>query len=142
MRTFRLATPEDIPALAELAVEANQTDVGLPDLVFVAEQDGKIVAAGGLQLDQPGMVIATGAIVHPDFYRKPFLIFRLQEFAEDWLIQHGCTAYVFSVSKRNTRMQRWMEKLGAKRYAKKHGAFWYIRTIGPHRDALAEETAA
>jgi RimJ/RimL family protein N-acetyltransferase len=133
MRTFRLATPADIPSLAELAVEANQTGVPLPDLAFVAEQDGKLVGAIGLQLDQPGMVVVTGAIVHPDFYRKPFLAFRLQEFMEDWLLGQGCTAYVFSVSKRNTRMQRWMEKLGAKRYEKKHGAFWYVRTFGPAR---------
>ena len=133
MRTFRLATPADIPALAELAIEANQTDAALPDLAFVAEQDGKLVGAVGLQLDQPGMVVVTGAIVHPDYYRKPFLAFRMQEFMEQWLQANGCNAYVFCVSKRNTRMQRWMEKLGAKRYEKKHGVYWYIRTFGKAR---------
>ena len=133
MRTFRLATPADIPALAELAIEANQTDAALPDLAFVAEQDGKLVGAVGLQLDQPGMVVVTGAIVHPDYYRKPFLAFRMQEHMENWLQERGCNAYVFCVSKRNTRMQRWMEKLGAKRYEKKHGAYWYIRTFGKAR---------
>lgn len=133
MRTYRLATPADIASLAELAVEANQTNVDLPDLAFIAEQDGKVIGAVGVQLDQPGMVVVTNAIVHPDFYRKPMLAFRLQEFMEDWLIQHSCNAYVFSVSKRNTRMQRWMEKLGAKRYEKKNGAFWYVRTFGKAR---------
>lgn len=133
MRTFRLATPADVPALAELAIEANQTDVAMPDLAFVAEHDGKIVGAVGLQLDQPGMVVVTGAITHPDYYRKPFWAFRLQEFMENWLQEHGCNAYVFCVSKRNTRMQRWMEKLGARRYEKKHGAIWYIRTFGKAR---------
>lgn len=133
MRTFRLATLADVPALAELAIEANQTDAELPHLAFVAEQDGKIIGAVGLQLDQPGMVVVTGAIVHPDYYRKPFLAFRMQEFMENWLQHNGCHAYVFCVSKRNTRMQRWMEKLGAKRYDKKNGAIWYIRTFGKAR---------
>ena len=136
MRTFRLATPADLPALAELAVEANQTDAAVPDLAFVAEQDGKIIGAVGLQLDQPGMVVVTGAIVHPAFYRKPLLAFRMQEFMETWLQEHGCNAYVFCVSKRNTRMQRWMEKLGAKRYEKKNGAYWYIRTFGKARGEM------
>jgi RimJ/RimL family protein N-acetyltransferase len=141
MRTFRLATPDDIPALVQLTVDANQPDVRLPDLVFVAEQDGRLIAAVGIELGQPGMVVVCGAIVHPDFYRKPFLAFRLQEFMEDWLIKQGCYAYVCSVTKRNTRMQRWIEKLGARRYTKKHGAYWYIRTFGPKANALSERVA-
>lgn len=138
MRTFRLATPADIPALMELAIDANQPDAELPDLAYVAEQDGKIVAAVGIELGHPGMVILSGGIIHPDFYRNPFLVFRLQENLEEWLIAQGCTAYICAVSKRNTRMQRWLEKLGARRYTKKHGAIWYIRTFGPDRNALVE----
>jgi acetyltransferase (GNAT) family protein len=141
MRTFRLATPADIPDLAQLALDANQVDAELPDLAFVAEQDGRIVAAVGIELQHVGMVVLSGGVIHPDFYRKPFLAFRLQEAIEDWLISNKCFAYVFSVSKRNTRMQRWVEKLGAKRYVKKHGALWYVRTIGPKRDALNEVAA-
>lgn len=138
MRTYRLATPADIPALTQLAIDANQLDVLLPDLCMVAEQDGRIIAAVGIQLDEPGMVVVSGGIIHPEFYRNPFVAFRLQEALEDWLIQRNCFAYVCSVSKRNTRMQRWLERLGSKRYTKKHGAYWYIRTFGQHRDALRE----
>lgn len=141
MRTFRLATQADIPALAQLALDANQVESDVPDLAFVCEIDGKVVAAVGLELEHTGMVVVSGGIIHPDYYRKPFMVFRLQEFMEDWMIQHGCFAYVCSVSKRNTRMQRWLEKLGARRYAKKHGALWYVRAIGPKRDALEERAA-
>lgn len=138
MRTNRLATPADIPALTALAMESGQPNVDLPDLCMVTEQDGRIVAAVGLELNHPGMVVVSGGLIHPEFYRNPFVAFRLQEFMEDWLIAKQCYAYVCSVSKRNTRMQRWLEKLGAKRYTKKHGAYWYIRTFGPHRDVLRE----
>lgn len=141
MRTFRLATLADLPDLAQLALDANQVDAELPDMAFVAEENGEIVAAVGIELGHAGMVVLSGGIIHPDHYRKPFLVFRLQEAIEDWLIQQGCFAYVFSVSKRNTRMQRWVERLGAKRYTKKHGALWYVRTIGPKRDALNEVAA-
>lgn len=139
MRTFRLATEADVPALVSLAVEAGQLDGGLPDLAFVAEQDGALIAAIGIELGHPGMVVLSGGIVHPDHYRNPFLVFRLQEGVEDWLISQGCYAYIFSVSRRNTRMQRWMEKLGARRYTKKSGILWYVRTIGPKRNALRED---
>lgn len=136
MRTFRLATPEDIPALAQLALDANQTDAELPNLAFLCIQDGEIIAAVGLEIGRPGMVVASGAIIHPRFYRNPFVAFRLQEFMEDWLIKNNCFAYVCSVTKRNTRMQRWLEKLGAKRYTKRHGAIWYLRTLGKHRNIM------
>lgn len=138
MRTNRLATPEDIPALAALALAAKQENVDLPDLCFLTEQDGQVIAAVGIELGHPGLVVVSGGIIHPDFYRNPFVVLRLQEFMEDWMMQHGCYAYICSVSKRNTRMQRWLEKVGAKRYTKKHGAFWYIRTFGPKRNALEE----
>lgn len=141
MRTFRLATAADIPALMTLAIDANQPDAELPDMAYVAEVDGEIVAAVGIELSDPNRVVLSGGIIHPRFYRKPFLVFRLQEAIEDWLIDLGCFAYVFSVSKRNTRMQRWMEKLGAHRYARQGGALWYVRTIGPARN-LATEVAA
>lgn len=140
MRTHRLATLEDIPALVDLAKAAKQEGLDLPDLCCVTEQDGQIIAAVGIELGD-GMVVISGAVIHPDHYRNPFIVFRLQEFMEDWLIQRGCFAYVCSISKRNTRMQRWVEKLGAKRYTKKHGAFWYLRTIGPKRNALEESAA-
>lgn len=141
MRSFRLATPEDIPALAQLALDANQLDVDLPDLVFLCVQDDRIIAAVGIEIGRPGMVVVSGAIIHPDFYRNPFVAFRTQEFMEDWLIQHQCFAYVCGVTKRNTRMQRWMERLGARRYTKRNGCLWYVRTLGPHRNALQEEAA-
>lgn len=141
MRTFRLATPEDIPALAQLALDANQIDADLPDLVFLCLQDGEIIAAVGLEIGRPGMVVASGAVIHPSYYRNPFVAFRLQEFMEDWLIEHNCFAYVCGVTKRNTRVQRWLEKLGARRYTKKNGIIWYLRTIGPHRNALQEAAA-
>lgn len=141
MRTFRLATAADIPALMALAIEANQPDVALPDMAYLAEVDGVIIAAVGIELSDPNKIVLSGGIIHPDYYRKPFLVFRFQEAVEDWLIDLGCLAYVFSVSKRNTRMQRWMEKLGAKRYAKQGGAIWYVRTIGSARHALNEVAA-
>lgn len=142
MRTFRLATQADVPALAELAIDANQPDAEIPDLVYVAEQDGRIVAAVGIELGHDEAVVLSGGIIHPDYYRNPFLVFRLQEAVEDWLIGQGCTAYICSVSKRNARMQRWIERLGARRYAKEHGAIWYIRTIGNDRNVLEESEAA
>lgn len=141
MRSFRLALPTDIPALAQLALDANQRTVDLPDLAFVAEQDGRIVAAVGIELGHVGMVVVSGGIIHPEFYRKPFIVFRLQEALENWLQTQGCFAYVCSVSKRNTRMQRWIEKIGARRYTKKNGAFWYVRTFGKHEGALREKAA-
>jgi hypothetical protein len=134
MRTFRLATQADIPALQALTIAANQPQMDLPDLAFLAEQDGRVIAAGGLELSHPGMVVISGGVIHPDYYRRPFLVFRLQEFVEDWLIANGCHAYVFPISKRNTRMQRWVERLGARRYTKKNGSYWYVRTIGAHRE--------
>lgn len=141
MRTFRLATNADVPALLRLAIDANQPDVEMPTLAFVAEEDGEIIAAVGIELEHVGMVVLSGGIIHPNHYRKPFLAFRFQEAIEDWLILNNCHAYVCSVSKRNTRMQRWLEKLGARRYAKKHGALWYVRVLGKHRDALRDEGA-
>ena len=142
MRTFRLATPADLPALQHLAKVAGQPNAELPDLAFLAEQDGILIAAAGLELGKPGMVVLSGVICLPEVYRKAFLAFRLQEFLEDWLIQNKCYAYIFAISKRNTRMQRWMEGHGAKRYAKKDGAYWYLRTLGPHRHVAHEDYIA
>jgi RimJ/RimL family protein N-acetyltransferase len=137
MRTYRLAEPKDLTQLVALAHRACQPDAELPDIAFVADFDGQIVAAVGIELNNPDAVVASGGVIHPAYYRNPFVVFRLQEAMEDWLIQHGCHAYVCSVAKRNTRMQRWMERLGAKCYAKEGGAYWYARTIGPERNRMA-----
>ena len=139
MRTFRLAIPKDLPELAKLVEKVNPCGVIPPDLAYLAFQDDQIVAAVGIDLDRPDMVVLSGGVIHPDFYRRAFLVFRLQESIEDWLLSQGCHAYVFSINRRNKRMQRWMEKLGAERYAKRDGALWYTRRIGSPASPEASE---
>lgn len=136
---YRLATPKDVPALLVLAVLAKQPETGPADVVFLGEECGLPVVAIGLDLSHETFVVLSGGIVHPAFYRDAAAVGGLRDFFEQWLIEHNCFAYVFSVTKRNRRMQKWMERAGAHRYAKIDNRLWYIRTLGEHKQGEPNE---
>jgi hypothetical protein len=135
MIVCRQATPDDLPALAEMALRANQPIEGIPSLMFICEdtEDDSILGMAGIYLNTPGMVVVGGYIVPPEVYADRELRRAVAEdiknYLHAWLLLYNCKAYVCNVSKRNTRMQRWLERRGAKRYAKKNGSYWYIMVI-------------
>ena len=127
---FRLATAQDVPALLSLAAMAKQTDTPPADVVFLAEHEALPVAAVGLELNREDSVVVSGGIIRPDFYRNRDVVRGLIDCYERWLTERGCKAYLFSITRRNRRMQRWMERLGATRYAKDGNRLWYFRVLG------------
>jgi hypothetical protein len=142
MRNFRLATKDDVPQLLKLVGGVKKLGQ-LPDLACVAEVDGQIVAAVGLSIED-GIVTAGPGVIARKWYGKPFLVFRLHEFLEDFLATRGVKAYVCSSVFQNKRMQRWLEKTGAREYARVDGRVWYYKVIGAADSARAigDEVAA
>ncbi len=133
MIVCRLAEPaRDLPRLVALTVEANQPLEDIADLVFVCEdtEEDRFLAMVGLHLGSPNMVVVGGFIVAPDVYADAELrravAMDLKHHVHAWLAEQGVRSYVCHVSKRNTRMQRWLERQGGRRYTKKNGGYWYL----------------
>jgi len=143
MIVCRQATKEDLPKLVELALASNQPIESIPTLMFLCEdtEDG-VLGMVGIYLSVPGMVVVGGFIVPPGVYAdrelRRAVADDLRAFVHGWMLTHNCRAYVCEISKRNTRMQRWFERRGGKRYAKKNGSYWYMMKL----DAALEGRAA
>ena len=138
MIVCRLAEERDAPRLASLILGGNQTIDDTPDLVAVCEdtEEDRILAMIGCYLNEPGMVIIGGFLVDPEVYadaemRRAVAGDLVENFYFPWLLARECKAVVWPVSKRNTRMQRWLERHGGRRYNKKHGHYYYVVTLDP-----------
>src|SRR5439155_22145604 len=124
----RLAEEKVAPRLASLILGGNQAIDDTPDLVAVCEdiEEDRILAMIGCYLNEPGMVIIAGFLVDPQVYadaamRRAVAGGLVEYVYFPWLLSRECKAVVWPVSKRNERMQGWLDILGGLRYDNKHG---------------------
>ena len=128
MRTYRPATMDDLPRLLELSKQSRMRLSRVPSLTWVAEDNGIIQAAIGLDWEQ-GKTVAGPLVVDRRLGRKPWMILRLVETMERWMSQAGGTEYLFGVACANTRWNAIAKKF-AVRYVTKDGRHWYLRRLG------------
>ncbi len=128
MRTYRPAVLADANRLLALAKQARFKLKTVPSLTFVAEEDGEIQAALGLNFDDE-WVEAGPLVVAPEAKRKPFMILRLIETMEAWIRQAGATEYLFAIPISNKRWNRIVQHSGLQPYATRTGQRWYLRSL-------------
>ena len=97
MRTYRPATMDDLPRLLELSKQSRMRLSRVPSLTWVAEDNGIIQAAIGLDWEQ-GKTVAGPLVVDRRLGRKPWMILRLVETMERWMPQAGGAGYLFGVA--------------------------------------------
>lgn len=134
MRTYRLAEVTDGARLLELCRRSRVKITKAPSVTFVAEEDGVVHAALGL--DWSGeFTVAGPLVVSKEARTKRWMILRLAETLEQFLAERGVDRYVLSIACNNKRWTRLVEKAGAVRYAVRDGRNWYIRRVGAYGDS-------
>ena len=136
MRTYRPATMDDLPRLLELSKQSRMRVNRVPSLTWVAEEDGVLCAALGLDWEQ-GMTVAGPLMVDRSLGRKPWMILRLVETMERWMTEAGGTEYLFGVACANKRWNAIAKKF-AVRYVTKDGRHWYLRRLTEHGDGRSK----
>jgi hypothetical protein len=128
MRIYRPALISDADALLRLVKSARMKMKGIPSMTFVAEEDGKVVAALGIDWSKDA-VVAGPLVLAKEAKGKRFLVLRLVEAMEAWLMQAGVKLYTFGTALSNKRFNAICEHLNLKVYAKKDGRNWYMREV-------------
>ena len=128
MRIYRPAVLTDADRLLALWRSARFKMKALPSLTFVAEEDGTVEAALGLNFEDT-TIIAGPLVVAPEAKTKRLMILRLIESMEAWIVQAGVTAYLFSIPLANKRWNGIIQHFGLTPYATKNGSRWYVREM-------------
>lgn len=133
MRVYRPAVMEDLPRLQELVRRSRMKMNGVPSITFVAEEDGVIQAAMGLDFEKD-QIRAGPFVIATEAKKKYFLLLRLIESMETWLIKGAGPKvdYILAIPRSNKRWNHIVSQF-ARRYAVKDGRNWYTRRAGSGR---------
>ena len=131
MRQYRPAVVTDAQRLLEMMKSSRMKIRELPSMTFVAEEDGSIQAALGVDW-QDEAVVAGPFVVAPEAKGKRWMVLRLIETMERFLAERGVTSYLLSCACTNARWNRILQKAGCQRYATKNGRNWYTRKVGAY----------
>jgi len=128
MRHYRPALAADVSQILALTKQGRMKVRRAPSVMWVAEEEGTIVAALGLDWED-GKTVAGPLVVDQHASGKPWLVLRLVETMERWMQQAGGSEYLFGVACANTRWNAIAKKF-AVRYVTKDGRHWYLRRLG------------
>ncbi len=129
MRSIRVATDHDLPALSAAFQAAGMTVGYWPSTIFLAEENGQLL--GGIALDWCTGIAKVGPLLlAPGHEHKKWVVLRLIEFVESFLAKAGVRHYTFYIPKNNLAFQRVAEHAGARPYAAIPGGTFYMREVG------------